>query len=93
MPVGPFIADFLCRERFLIVELDGGQHSDNRKDAARTAFLEKAGYRVLRCWNHDVLGNMEGVLHAIAEALQASPPPTPSRKREGETCSDGRGIE
>ena len=91
MPVGPFIADFLCREQLLIVELDGGQHSENLKDAARTAFLEQTGYRVLRFWNHDVLGNTEGVLHAISVAL-SGPPPTPSRKREGEARSDRRGT-
>jgi very-short-patch-repair endonuclease len=56
IPVGPFICDFMCRERKLIVELDGGQHAENNRDVARTAFLEAQGYRVLRFWNNEVLG-------------------------------------
>jgi very-short-patch-repair endonuclease len=83
MSVGAFICDFLCRERRLIVEVDGGQHSANPKDETRTAFLEQEGYRVVRFWNNDVLGNMDGVLQIIAEAVRTDPPPTPSRKREG----------
>jgi very-short-patch-repair endonuclease len=69
MPVGPFICDFLCRERKLIVEVDGGQHAESNRDAARTAFLEAQGYRVIRFWNSEVLGNVDGVLHVIARAL------------------------
>ena len=71
MPVGPFICDFMCRERRLIVELDGGQHADNASDARRTEFLEAEGYRVIRFWNNDVLENVDGVLQVIAEALKS----------------------
>ena len=70
MPVGPFICDFLCRERKLVVEVDGGQHAESARDAKRTAFLEAEGYRVIRFWNNDVLENVEGVLQVIAEALK-----------------------
>ena len=70
MPVGPFICDFFCRERKLIVELDGGQHANSAGDAIRTAFLEAEGYRVIRFWNNEVLGNMDGVRTAIGEALK-----------------------
>jgi very-short-patch-repair endonuclease len=70
MPVGPFICDFMCRERQLIIELDGGQHADSTRDASRTAFLEAEGYRVVRFWNNDVLSNTQGVLQVIAEALK-----------------------
>ena len=70
IPVGPFICDFMCRERKLIVELDGGQHAESNCDAARTAFLESQGYRVVRFWNNDVLGNMDGVLQTIAVHLK-----------------------
>ena len=60
----------------LVIELDGGQHSANvAADAARTRFIESAGYRVLRFWNHDVTENLEGVLHAIGAALASCPPP------------------
>jgi len=83
MSVGPFICDFLCRERRLVVEVDGGQHYENLRDEVRTAYLEQQGYRVIRFWNNDVLENMEGVLQLIGEALADSPPPAPSRKREG----------
>jgi very-short-patch-repair endonuclease len=65
----------MCRERQLIVELDGGQHAENSHDITRTAFLEAEGYRVVRFWNNDVLGNVEGVLTVIAEALNTRPTP------------------
>jgi very-short-patch-repair endonuclease len=47
-PIGPFIVDFVCQERRLIVEVDGGQHADSITDDRRTAFLESKGYRLLR---------------------------------------------
>lgn len=75
MPVGPFICDFLCREKQLIVEVDGGQHAENHRDAARTAFLETQGYRVIRFWNNDVMQNVDGVLQVIGSALQNWPTP------------------
>lgn len=69
-PIGPYIADFVCIESKLIVEVDGGQHADQAPyDEDRTQWLEAKGYRVLRFWNNDVLGNMEGVLARILEAL------------------------
>ncbi|WP_423604127.1 endonuclease domain-containing protein [Sphingomonas sp. MS122] len=64
----PYVADFACLEAMLIVELDGGQHSE-AEDARRTAFLEAKGFRVLRFGNHDVLENLEGVLAVVAAAL------------------------
>jgi len=89
MPVGPYIVDFCCRERRLIVELDGGQHALRASyDAGRTALLEGLGYRVLRFWDNEALANTEGVLQRIAAALSptfASPSPRPSPRRgEGE---------
>ena len=75
--IGPFVADFLCIEHRLIVEIDGGQH-DAEVDAARTAYLEARGYRILRFWNNDVIDNLDGVLSAIAVALHTpSPNPLP----------------
>jgi very-short-patch-repair endonuclease len=69
-PVGPYVADFLCVEARLVVELDGGQHGIQiEKDAVRTKALEAAGYMVIRFWNNDVLANMEGVLETIRLAL------------------------
>ncbi|MGN6155785.1 MAG: endonuclease domain-containing protein [Sphingomicrobium sp.] len=71
MPVGPYICDFLCRDRRLVIEVDGGQHADSKRDEIRTDFLEAQGYRVIRFWNNDVLENVDGVLQAIAEELKA----------------------
>ena len=69
-PIGPYICDFVCRERRLVVEADGGQHADSRRDKVRDRFLRDQGYRVLRFWNNDVLGNIDGVLDVIARALE-----------------------
>jgi very-short-patch-repair endonuclease len=63
-----YVADFACRTAPLAVELDGGQHGAER-DAARTAVIETYGYRVLRFWNHDVLGDTYSVLEAIRHEL------------------------
>ena len=75
-PVGPYIADFICIERKLIVELDGGQHADNPADERRTRFLELRGYRVIRFWNPDVLSNTDGVLEMILIELEKAPHPS-----------------
>lgn len=69
-PVENRIADFLCVEAKLIIELDGGQHGEQiGADADRTRQLEAAGYTVLRFWNNDVLVNTEGVLEEIRRTL------------------------
>lgn len=70
--VGERVADFLCAEKRLIVELDGGQHS-GEVDAARTAYLEGLGYRVIRFWNHEVSDNLNGVLGAILAECEGLP--------------------
>jgi very-short-patch-repair endonuclease len=68
--ISPFIVDFCCPERWLVIELDGGQHAERAEaDQRRTGFLETRGYRVLRLWNHEVLTNIEGVWERIAAAL------------------------
>ena len=71
-----YIVDFLCPERRLIVEVDGGQHTPER-DARRTAYLESQGFTVLRFWNNDVLQNLDGVRTTIEAALTT--PPHPAR--------------
>ena len=73
-PIGPYIVDFMCLEKRVIVEADGGQH-DPHSDARRTRFLEQQGYRVIRFWNNEVLENTEGVLEAIEVALRETPSP------------------
>ncbi|GAA0550618.1 very-short-patch-repair endonuclease [Rhizomicrobium palustre] len=75
-PIGPYIADFVCFDAKLIVELDGGQHglaTNEAYDAARTAWLEQEGFRVLRFWNSDVIENFESVLGEIALGLGMKP--------------------
>jgi very-short-patch-repair endonuclease len=82
-PVGRYIVDFVCFEAELVVELDGGQHSANVRDAARDAWLQAQGYRVLRFWNNDVLKNIDGVIQVVLSHLDHPLPiPLPSRERE-----------
>jgi very-short-patch-repair endonuclease len=74
-PIGGFIADFVCHAARLIVEIDGGQHDPSSEaEASRTRFLEAEGYRVLRFWNNEVLGNPEGAHAAIGDALHLGSP-------------------
>ncbi len=71
VPIPGYICDFVCRERKLVIEVDGGQHNQSAADAIRDRRLAEGGYRVLRFWNNDVLGNTEGVLVTIqAEFLK-----------------------
>jgi len=71
-PIGPYVADFCCREAGVIVELDGGQHAEQTEyDERRTQCLNRHGYTVLRFWNTDVLQNLDGVLTVIASYLDA----------------------
>src|SRR6185503_21379572 len=69
VPMLGYICDFVCRERRLIVEVDGGQHNESAADAIRDRCLMDEGFRVLRFWNNDVLGNTEGVLMTIQAEL------------------------
>jgi very-short-patch-repair endonuclease len=86
VPLGRFIADFVCHEAKLIVEVDGGQHdSSSEQEARRTCFLESQGYRVLRFWNNEVLENPDGVQTVVAQDLRRChphPDPPPSRGRD-----------
>lgn len=75
-PLGGYIVDFVCLDEKLVVEVDGGQHDEQRdEDSLRTRCLEQKGFRVLRFWNHQVLGELDAVIEAIAEVL--GPPPAP----------------
>lgn len=85
VPIGRYIVDFLCHEAKLIIEIDGGQHDpSSQEETARTRFLEGEGYRLLRFWNNEVLGNPEGVERVIVahlRRLHPHPNPPPSRGR------------
>jgi very-short-patch-repair endonuclease len=90
VPIGPYIADFLCFESRLILEVDGGQHADSVRDVERDNWLAHNEFRVLRFWNNDVLQNLEGVLTSLAEQLDRTPHPT-SRSRETPSPARGEG--
>ena len=75
VPIGRYIADFMCFECKLIVEVDGGQHAEQTDyDAARTSWLETQGYRVVRRWNREVLLNIEGAAEEIWQIAQERKP-------------------
>ncbi len=69
VPLGRFIADFVCFEARLVIEVDGGQHADSLRDQYRDRWFAANRFRVLRFWNNDVLSNLEGVMTVLAEAL------------------------
>jgi very-short-patch-repair endonuclease len=74
--IGNYIADFVCVERKLVVELDGSQHANQREyDEKRDAFLEAKGFRVVRIWNMELLENPAGVLDMVLAALETAPSP------------------
>ena len=75
-PIGPYIADFICLERRLVIEVDGSQHQQQSGyDSERATGLEAASYQVLRFWDNDVLSQSESVMQAIYDALNSSPSP------------------
>lgn len=87
-PIKNYVVDFICTDKMLIIELDGGQHADNKKDVLRDNWLKSEGYRILRFWNSDVLQNMEAVLQVIMDTLNDTtsgfyphPVPLPERER------------
>jgi very-short-patch-repair endonuclease len=88
-PLGRYIVDFVCLERRLIVEVDGGQHSERHvEDAIRSQWLRNKGFCVIRFWNNEIMNNLEGVTTMIRQALQmkGEPPSLPSP-------SQGEGVE
>ena len=86
--IGPFIADFMCPQKALIVEVDGHTHADVASDARRDAKLGELGFRVLHVTNMEVMSNLEGVLQRILHDLAAAPNrwnnPHPNPSPEGE---------
>ena len=86
-----YIVDFICFEYRLIIEADGSQHSDNKADETRDAYLKEQDFTVLRFWNSDILTNIKGVGEAVLDAIENStaqtcgdPTPQPlSRKGRG----------
>ena len=71
-PIGNYIVDFICREKRLIIELDGGQHNEPNNieyDKERTEFLKSKGYKVIRFWNNEIDENIDEVVNKITEYL------------------------
>ena len=72
--LGPYVVDFLCLEPKVVIEVDGGQHAEQvSNDLRRTEYLKVSGYRVIRFWNHEVLGDPDAVLQNIRAALVEIP--------------------
>ena len=88
-PFGDYIIDFVCLEAMLVVEVDGDQHNAQQaKDAVRTDHLKRAGFRVLRFWNNEVLSDIDSVTTVIWRALQAlDPTPIPTFPLKGKELS------
>jgi very-short-patch-repair endonuclease len=81
-PIDRYIVDFLCYEVRMVIEVDGGQHVEQKKvGKERDDWLASQGFKVLRFWDNDVLTNVEGVLEKIKD--QVTPSPSPSRQGRG----------
>ena len=93
-PLGQYILDFVCFERRLIVEIDGGHNQEQAAyDNERTAWLESQGFRVLRFWNNELLEQMEAVTQVILQGLEHPHlSPLPSRERRGPFSPGGRRL-
>jgi len=75
-PIGNYIVDFVCYEKRLVIEVDGGQHAEGKYiDDVRDGWLREQGFRVLRFWDNEVLTNIPGVLELIRESVTPSPSP------------------
>jgi very-short-patch-repair endonuclease len=78
VPIGPYVVDFACLSRKLVLEVDGGQHSENEADRIREQRLQEEGFKVLRFWNNDVLKQTDTLLEMIMVALDGSSQGSPS---------------
>ena len=88
VPTGRFIADFICFERRVVIEVDGGQHLESQHDKERDLWFAGEGFVTLRYWNNDVLKNLEGVLTVILDVLHKQPP-HPDRAERGRPSPAG----
>ncbi|MFH1342567.1 MAG: endonuclease domain-containing protein [Pseudomonadota bacterium] len=74
-PIGPYVVDFFCPARHLIIEVDGGHHNDDensKRDHERQVWLEQEGYRVVRFWNSEINSDLNAVLERIYVELHGS---------------------
>ena len=84
-PIGPYIVDFVCFSSRVIVEVDGGQHLESARDAARDEWLRAQRFTVLRFWNNEVMQQSEAVVEKIALHVPLSPVPSPARGEGSQT--------
>ena len=81
--IGRYVVDFVCFDKKLVIEVDGGQHNQNQKDLKRDEWLKSQGFDVLRFWNNDVLGNLDGVFEVLEARLNSPTPTLPTQKARG----------
>ncbi|MBN9598580.1 MAG: endonuclease domain-containing protein [Afipia sp.] len=89
--IGRYIADFVCFERKLVIEVDGGQHDGKDSDVARDRWLADQGFRVVRFWNNEVLNQTDAVLDHILQAVSDPADPSPGPPLRGALPSPTRG--
>ena len=90
-PFGPYILDFVCYDRHLVIEIDGSQHADSPHDGARDAYLAEAGFLVVRFWNNDVLQRRGSVFDSLIALLSDSQDPSPGTDLRSAPPSPTRG--
>jgi len=92
-PIGKYIVDFVCFNRKLIIEIDGGQHFASEKDKARDQWFKNQGYTILRFWNNEVTRNIDGVVSEIIREISPSPlsPPIKGGGERGGNSPINRG--
>jgi very-short-patch-repair endonuclease len=92
VPVGRYIADFLCFELRLVIEVDGGQHAESARDVQRDDWFAQNEFRVVRFWNNDVLQNLEGVLTSLTTELNTTPHPSSRLRSTPPSTARGEGM-
>ncbi len=93
VPIGSYVADFVSYTSRLVVEVDGGQHAESRRDAARDRWLAESDFRVMRFWNNEVLSNLEGGLTVLAAELANTPHPSSRLRSTPPSPARGEGKE
>jgi very-short-patch-repair endonuclease len=92
MPIDNYIVDFVCRERMLVVELDGSQHAESKYDERRTSLLNSLGYGVLRFWNNEVVDHRDAVEEVLIDTLMGNGPSPGWRFSPATLSPEGRGA-
>jgi very-short-patch-repair endonuclease len=91
-PIGPYIVDFVCLEKKIVIEVDGGQHAGQAElDVKRSDYLKEKGCKILRFWNNEVLQETESVLNVILSSLDESVTPLASSPPHPGPLPEGRG--